>query len=125
MEKDNKIEKMILFQRTGHEVKLDAPKEVSWEERERTKELERERESHRERERQKEEDYRAQQLATEERVQAILRDNVLKIRELEQEREALLVRLMCVCVFCVCVYSLHVCVCRCLSQCPSHPTVHP
>ena len=28
----HKIEKMILFQRPGHEVKLNAPKEVSWEE---------------------------------------------------------------------------------------------
>ena len=28
----HKIEKLILFQRPGHEVKLDAPKEISWEE---------------------------------------------------------------------------------------------
>ena len=28
----HKIDKMILFQRPGHEVKLDAPKEVSWDE---------------------------------------------------------------------------------------------
>jgi len=28
----NKIEKLILFQRPGHEVKLNAPKEISWEE---------------------------------------------------------------------------------------------
>ena len=29
---NHKIDKMILFQRSGHEVKLNAPKEVSWEE---------------------------------------------------------------------------------------------
>jgi len=28
----HKLEKVILFQRTGHEVKLNAPKEISWEE---------------------------------------------------------------------------------------------
>jgi len=29
---NHKIDRMILFQRTGHEVKLDTPKEVSWDE---------------------------------------------------------------------------------------------
>ena len=29
---NHKIEKMILFQRSGHEVKLNAPIEVSWDE---------------------------------------------------------------------------------------------
>ena len=28
----HKVDKMILFQRPGHEVKLNAPMEVSWEE---------------------------------------------------------------------------------------------